>query len=500
MTGRLCLRALLAVPLCAVALLLAATPASAKEPATATPVQHLVVLMQGDRTFDNYFGTYPGTDGIPANACQVLVLVRPTNGCVKPYAAHGRVISPLAAGKTVLDAQFNGGKMNGFVAAFGAQGRDGIGAMAHYDRRDLPFSWAAADDYVLFDKFFPSAFYGTRANRAYWVAAAPPPSGAAATAGYAGQPTIFDRLQQAGVSWKFYVQDYDPKQTFRAATPTAPVGQTVRVPLLNYPRFVDDPALRSHIVDLSEYYRDLTRGTLPAVAYVASGGASERSARSIGAGQKLIQDLTTQLMLSPYWARSAMMWTYDGSGGWYDHVTPPVLGGQRAGFRVPTLLVSPYARRGVVDHTVLDYTSVLRFVEDNWHVAPLTDRDRNAASIAGAFDFSAPARPAELISPFAGEPLAAVQVQAAYLAYGGASALGLGVFAFALAGPATLWPGRVRRVGRGARRAGSFLLRPGVRGWALVRAARQRWWPPEWLPGSWRRGRVRQVDIEKRLG
>src|SRR5439155_999128 len=84
------------------------------------------------------------------------------------------------------------------------------------------------------------------------------------------QPTIFDRLQAAGVSWKFYVQDYRPDQTFRTASPTDPAAQTVRVPLLNYARFVDDPALRSHIADLDQYYRDLHDGTLPAVAWVAA--------------------------------------------------------------------------------------------------------------------------------------------------------------------------------------------------------------------------------------
>jgi phospholipase C len=215
----------------------AAAAASSRPANTSTPIEHLVVVMQGDRTFDNYFGSYPGVDGTPASACQPLVASQPRNGCVRPFSAHDRATPPLAAGKEVLTTQYHGGKMDAFVAAYVAQGRDGTSAMGYYDRRDLPFSWAAADHYVLFDRFFSSAFYGARANRSYWVSAAAPLEKVSATTGYGAMPTIFDRLQAAGVSWKFYVDDYDPKLTFRAATGAAPVAQTVRVPLLNIPRF-----------------------------------------------------------------------------------------------------------------------------------------------------------------------------------------------------------------------------------------------------------------------
>jgi phospholipase C len=124
--------------------------------------------------------------------------------------------------------------------------------------------------------FFATARYGNRTNRSFWVSAAPePPGGETRPGGYGDGPTIFDRLEAAGVSWKFYVEDYNPAETFRAASPMDPASQTVRVPLLNYPRFVDRPELREHIVDLSQYYRDLVQGTLPAVAYISSSGSSE---------------------------------------------------------------------------------------------------------------------------------------------------------------------------------------------------------------------------------
>lgn len=370
--------------------LLTPLPAAAAPAATtATPIKHFVFLMQGDRSFDNYFGTYPGADGIPAGACQRLIVTKPA--CVRPFSLHDKVPPALGAGSVELDNQYNKGAMNGFVAAYENAGRDGSTVMGHYDARDLPTYWDLASRYVLFDRFFSSTREGQRANRSYWVAGNDAPVGNA-LAGYGKQLTIFDRLQAAGVSWKFYVQAFHPNETFRTASKTHPTTQPARVPLLNYARFVDDPALKSHIVDMSQYYKDLDAGTLPAVSYIASSGPIERSARSIPSGQKLVTDLVGNLMLSKYWNSSAFLLSYDGSGGWYDHVTPPQIDKHGYGMRVPALLVSAYARRGYVDDTTFDYTSALAFIESNWHVAPLAARDTAANSIVNAFNFAAAPR------------------------------------------------------------------------------------------------------------
>jgi phospholipase C len=379
--------------------------APAAEPPTSTPIQHFVYLMQGGRTFDNYFGTYPGADGLPSGACQARVLGLPRSGCVKPFPLHGKETVPLAPGNTTIEAQYDKGKMDGFVAAYNRQGRDGSQAMGYYDARDLQFYWNVAQQYVLFDAFFSAAPYGVRLNRSYWVSAAPPPGDAerVPAGGYGGSAlTIFDRLQAAGVSWKFYVQDYKKNLTARSTADAA--AQTARVPLLNYARFRYGSALSSHIVDLSQYYVDLAQGALPAVAYVASSGYAERSARSLADGQRLVRTMLTQLMASQFWSSSAFMWSYDGSGGWYDHVPPPRIGGQTVGLRVPSLLVSPYARRGQVNHTTMDYTSALKFVEDNWRVRPLSRRDAVAQSLVSALDFQAPPRPAAIIQAGAAVP------------------------------------------------------------------------------------------------
>jgi phospholipase C len=406
------------------------------EPKPLTPIRHLLYLMQGDRTFDNYFGTYPGADGLPQQVCLPLVLSKPRNGCVRPHSLGTAPLEALAPSKGLLEYQYQAGQMNGFVAAFVRQGRDGTMVMGHYDRAQLPFYWALADNYVLFDRFFAASEDGARVNRSYWVSAATQPTVEAnRQTGYGNQPTIFDRLQAAGVSWKFYVEHYDARQTFRAATAGDPVGQTVRVPLLNYPRFVDDSALRAHIVDLSQYYRDVAGGNLPAVSYFATSGASERSSRSIGAGQRLTRSVVSQLMLSQAWHSSAVMLSYDGSGGWFDHVPPPSSPDGRLGFRVPALLVSPYVRPGTVNHSVLSYPSVLRFIEDNWGLAPLGRWDRSAASLGTAFDFGVETGTVSLlpITPRDLRPLVAVGV--AYHGYLGALGAAVLLLLLAFTGP-----------------------------------------------------------------
>jgi phospholipase C len=451
------LKATASVMVAALAVLLSAGPAAAvpgratsHAAPTSTPIKHFIFLMQGGRSFDNYFGSFPGANGIPAGTCQPRSLGRQQHGCVRPFLLNRYQPPPLGASKTVIADQYNQGKMNGFVAAYQRQGRNGSLVMGHYDRRQLPFYWNAASRYVLFDQFFSSARYGIRANRSYWVSAADAPGGIGAVprGGYGKQPTIFDLLQAAGVSWKFYVEDYHPGETYRTASPANPETQTARVPLVDYRRFTQDPVLARHIVGLSQYYRDLSDGTLPAVAYITSAaGDNERSARSMAAGQSLVRNLVTQLMESHYWDSSALLWSYDSSGGWFDHVRPPRTDHTVLGFRVPALLVSAYARHGQVNHTVLDYTSALKFIENNWRLPPLTSRDAQANTLASAFDFTAgprppafiPAGPSALTDGLPGSrPLPAAPVAGIYVLYGGA-AVALVVALFAAA-----WPARLR--------------------------------------------------------
>ena len=408
------------------ALIALALPASASAaPRPKTPIKHLVLLMQANHSFDNYFGTYPGADGIPRGTCQPVSLSG-NGGCVAPYHLGDVTVPDLDHPLAIFRRQHRSGRMDGFVASYRQLGA-GLhkSVMGYYDQRDIPFAWSVAQRYVLFDRFFSSASAGTLANHMYWVA------GTRGTndedqipAGGFTMPTIFDRLEKAGVSWRFYVENYDPGVTYRDPGKGPRRQQPKTVPLLAFNRFIDDKHLNSHIVDLDRYYDDVRDGRLPAVSYIVTSASSERPPGSVTAGQQLIRTLVTTLIASKAWSSSAFMWAYDDWGGWFDHVPPPRPDRYGYGFRVPALLLSPYAKRGVVDHSVLDFASMLRFIEDNWGLKPLSTRDARAHSIASAFDFKAKPRPAELLpAPGAKPPKALKGRGVVYFFYFGALAL-----------------------------------------------------------------------------
>jgi phospholipase C len=422
--------------------LVAAAPQAVAATGTATPIKHIVVLMQSGHSFDNYFGTYPGADGIPSGTClPASTRQSKAHACVRPYHLGDALASDLDHGYGTWARQYDGGRMDGFVSAYRRLGLSGATAMGHYGQRDIPFYWNVAGNYVLFDRFFSSAPVGERLNRFWWVAGRPTPGGGEKipAGGYGQIPTIFDRLTAAGVPWKMYVQNYDPHVTYRTAGPGKLRSQVSRVPLVDFARFVDNPALASQISDVSSYYTDLRRGTLPAVAFMTTAGASENPPGSPQAGQQFVRQAVSALEMSSYWRTSAFMWTYDNWGGWYDHVKPP----KGWGFRVPALLVSAYARHGQVNHTTMDYTTILKFIEENWHLAALSSRDTQSPGLASAFDFSGPPRPAELL---AGKHIATAPPNArtgvVYIVYAGELLLVIAVIGLAI------WTTRPRRKDR----------------------------------------------------
>jgi len=370
------------------------------EHATTTPIKHFVTVLQENHTYDNYFGTYGKGDGLPADACVPIDPHTNPADCIRPFHLGDNDVIPrdLDHSADTYGTQWDGGRMDGFVQALYARNQDGRLAMGYYDRRDLPYYWNLADSYVLFDRFFSSAGAGSFLNHVYWAAGRPGTGfDRIPQKGLGNLLTIFDRLERAGVSWKFYVQNYEPHLNYRTVErfPGNRASQVIWVPLLNIPRFLDNPRLARHIVDLKQYYRDLDNGTLPAVSYIAPSGPSEHPPSSIASGQAFVRTLINGLIRSSAWKDSAFLLAYDDWGGWFDHVRPPQVDRFGYGFRVPALLVSPYARRGVVDSTVLDFASILNFIEQNWRLAPLAERDRRAKSFVTAFDFSQAARAPE---------------------------------------------------------------------------------------------------------
>ncbi len=380
----------------------AATSGTAPDRAvTATPIKHFVYLMQEGHSFDEYFGTYPGADAIPPGVCEPLDARDPGQGCLEPADRGDHPPLAIPHGPDVERAQIDGGRMDGFASVFGdsAAARS---AMSHYDQRQLPWYWNLAHRYVLFDRFFSSTVGSPVADRLYWMSGtggSPALAQRPARASLGDDiPTVFDRLEAAGISWKVYVQGYTELGGAAAVDGTTPAATSLaeRVPLLEMPRFRNDPALTSRIVDLSEYYQDLQQGTLPSVAYVVSSGASsELPPADPNAGQTFVRGLVNELMRSSAWDSSAFLVSFDDSGGAYDHVAPPTASADGVPFgpRVPALLVSPYARSGQIDHTLLDATSGLAFIRQNWGIDPLAAHDRAASSFANALDPSSAPRP-----------------------------------------------------------------------------------------------------------
>ena len=384
--------------------------------------------MQENHSFDNYFGTYPGADGFPPGTCVPVRVDEPAGECVEPFWIGEKAISDLGHTEKVFRAQLNAGENDGFIEAFADEGDPTEQAMGYYDDRDIPYYWNVADEYVLFDRFFTSAGGGSVWNHMYWVAGVPgnPEGDSIPAEGFGDIPTIFDRLEEAGVSWKFYVQNYDPSITYphlpdrrrREQGRPGGLGPAAQLrPVPRRPRAVrqDRPA-RGVLPRISR------AGTLPSVAYIVPSGASEHPPGSIAAGERFVRTLHTALMRSSAWDSSAFLWTYDDWGGWYDHVVAAA--GRRVRLRLPRADAARQSRtpsRGHIESTTLDFTSGLKFIENNWGVEPLAARDAAANDITGAFDFDAPPRPAELLPDHRDPPPEFLSPQRViYVVYGAA--------------------------------------------------------------------------------
>jgi phospholipase C len=389
---------------------------AASRPSTAAPlaineaaaarIKHVFVLMQENHTFDNYFGTFPGADGV-LDDCGI-----PSNPAdqasprVKPFHLTQLRTPDLHHGEVTSRAAFDNGKMDGFIKAQVSRKLPGKLALGYYDGRDLPFYWDLARQYVLADRFFSSAQGSSSINHQYWVSGRS--SGQADKIPKTGidMLTIFDRLETAHVGWKFYVKNYTPDLNFRNQLPNDPRdAQLAWVPLLTMPRFIDDPVRRARLMDLSNLYVDLAKGDAPAVSYIIQGGTSEHPPGHIVNGEIATVAIISAIMRSPLWESSAIILSWDDWGGWYDHVAPPQVDRDGYGFRVPALIVSPYAKQGLIFHETADFTSILKFIERLHGLAPLSTRDEQANDLMNAFDFRQPPRQAAIP---AGHPANAV--------------------------------------------------------------------------------------------
>ena len=342
------------------------------------PIQHVIVIVQENHTFDNYFGTYPGANGLPPG----VALPAEPNGTasVKPFPLN-RDVPPrdVCHSWGCAHAEFDGGKMDGFVFTAGS-----VTTMGYFDYHQIPYYWDYASQYVLMDNYFSSVAGPSLPNHLYLVAGQ---SGGIVTNDHdttLSFPSIFDELQSSGVSWRYYAQQYASGWN----------------PLPVFKSFVANPSLMKGIGDTSALASDIVAGKLPSVIYVMPQDerVSEHSPQNVTAGQDWVVGLVDQIMQSQFWRSSAVFITWDDYGGWYDHVPPPQVDKYGYGFRVPCLIISPYAKQGFIDPTLADHSSILKFIETVFNLRPLAARDAAASNLLEAFDFSQTPR-APLILP-----------------------------------------------------------------------------------------------------
>jgi phospholipase C len=244
--------------------------------------------------------------------------------------------------------------------------------------------------------------------------------------------TIFDRLDAAHVSWMVYVRQHDPTLTYKNLKGNGPfVPEVVRVPLLDMPSFVDNPARLARIVERNRLFADLGANNAPQVAYIFPGGDSERPPANVAEGQSRVKGIIDAIMRSSAWSSSAIVLTWSDWGGYYDHFVPPQVDRDGYGFRVPAIVMSPYSKRGYVDHTVADFTSILKMIERLHGLPPLTARDANAADLSSAFDLVGPPRPA-VLGPLRGSITPrpnGLRIPVIWLLYGASIAGGIALIA-----------------------------------------------------------------------
>ncbi len=374
-------------------------------PAGLDKVQHILWIIQENRSFDNYFGTYPGADGTPPGTC---LPVRPgARRCIPPFHMPGNMPPcDLAHRWVIAHAAYDHSAMDGFVWAEGTPY-----TMGYYDQRDIPNYWNYARHYTLCDRFFSSLMGASLPNHLYTVAAQ---SGGAinnlfsireieqvlGTSGGFSFATMVNLFTQAHIAWKYYVetQPVNPAGKRDLLADPDPKRFSLWNPLPGFKAIRDNPAAMAHLVPLTQYFRDLRAGTLPQVAWIVPMGRdSEHPPASPQVGMWYVTRLLNALMRSPAWKSSVVFLTWDDYGGFFDHVPPPLVDAYGYGPRVPTLVISPFAKPNYISHNTYDFTSMLSFIERRFHLGHLTLRDARAAPMLDCFDFQQPPTSADVI-------------------------------------------------------------------------------------------------------
>ncbi len=331
-------------------------PAPLSNAASEAPIQHIVIIVRENHTFDNYFGTFPGANGLQNAPWSTI-----------PHHIEGP-IKDLCHSWGCAHLAYNNGKNDGFFQA-GGSGQ----TFGYYDQRDIPYYWSLAKQYTLFDNYFSSIMGPSLPNYVYLVAGQ---SGGLTDNTHVlfNFPPIMNELDSSGISWRYY-----------AGYGTMYTGWN---PLPGFPDYYAKDWAK-HVQVSDAFLAELGHGILAQVTWImpTSDENSEHPPYSIQSGQAWVKSVITGIQSSKFWPSTAILLTWDDYGGWYDHVVPPQVDNYGYGFRVPLILVSPYAKQGHIDHSAADHTSLLRFIETTFRLGSLTDRDAHAYGLWGAFTF-----------------------------------------------------------------------------------------------------------------
>ncbi|MDQ2726677.1 MAG: hypothetical protein M3Y91_02150 [Actinomycetota bacterium] len=412
---------------------------------TLPEIRHIVVLMMENHSYDNYLGMLERGDGLPRDQAGRPAATNPTRGG-RSVAAH-RLASttqyPDVPSQSWIASheQWSEGRNDGFVRSAEDQGQPvgpGIG-MGYWTEEDLPFYYALARTFPLCDRWFSSCLGPTFPNRRFLVSGTAnglTDDSLSRTINRPANGTLFDLLDRHRITWT----NYHP------ATHTKPVGRRLAgTHGLRAGRLVHGSIKRSlvggmghgttnaksrleftadcyplgllryarHVRSVERFVADAAAGALPAVSLVDPDfhQYSEENPQDIQLGEAFAARIINAVMHGPGWAGTVLIWVHDEHGGYYDHVPPPEApepddrlpegGGSsrydRYGFRVPAVMVAPYARAGYVSHQVHDHTSILKLIETKWNLPPLTRRDAHADNLLDSLDLVGP--PAFAVPP-----------------------------------------------------------------------------------------------------
>ena len=334
------------------------------------------------------------------NYFDLKVIPNNTEGLIEPFHLKNTKTPNLKYGPLVYEKSYNYGFMDGFILAQNdntlkpndiAKKDNHTIVMGYYNNSEIGPYWFLASNFVLADNFFSATRQTDLTNNLHLFTAEEGKfKKYVPTEGLSINSTVLDLLEKKRFTWKIYVENYDSGLNYTNENESSKRYLTLN-PILGIPRFVENTTLNGRIQDLSNYFHDL-KHNLPSVSYIILPESQESSPKDILKGQESVVSLIISLMQSKYWKNSLFILTYSGSGGWYDHVPPPLIPGSEHGFRVPTLFISPYSHKGIVDSTFYDTLSIVKFIEYNFNLKMVDSRYSLSNNILGAFDFDKPPR------------------------------------------------------------------------------------------------------------